>query len=409
MNKVTIDNGGGLSLPHAAAREIGPQTLELVSHSGSHLLFTLPGSEDSVVFAGLLGELSVVDLLSFLNMFRKTGILHFRLAGGTKALYFQQGEIVFATSTFPEEDLGEVLFELGKVEREVLRKARQAATERTTIGKILVGKGIIGPKDLWLATRTQVETIVFNLFAFQQGSFSFRGRALENEEIVRLSMSTQNLIMEGLRRVDERALFLRRLHSFDAVPVLDGPLAEDLTASEERLILLVQKGNLSVRQVLRRSGLGEFDGLRLLYHMVERGLVRMEEAPAVSLDGNLGEILSVFNGALTILYRQVVGKNPEFGREVRCFLRDLPAPFSFVFRDVSLQENGSVDGGRILANLAGLAQEDQQKLLADALSEVVYMECMAARRELGAVESAGLIHRVQEVTHRVRNLIGRKA
>ena len=53
-------------------------------------------------------------------------------------------------------------------------------------------------------------------------------------------MSTQNLIMEGLRRVDERALFLRRIHSFDAVPVLAGK-AEDLTAAEERLILLSKK------------------------------------------------------------------------------------------------------------------------------------------------------------------------
>lgn len=408
MNKVTIDNGGGLSLPHAAAREIGPQTLELVSHSGEHLLFTLPGAEDAVVFAGLLGDLSVTDLLSFFNMFRKTGVLRFRLPGGTKVLYFQKGEIVFATSTFPEEDLGEVLLELGKVEQEVLRKARQSVTGRTTIGKVLVAKGVVSPKDLWLATRTQVETIVYHLFTFQQGSFSFRPRALEQEEIVRLSMSTQNLIMEGLRRVDERALFLRRLHSLDAVPVPDAGFDEaEWSASERRLALLVREGKLRVQEVLRRAGLGEYDGLRLLHQMVEKGVVRMEEAPQASLEGELGEILSVFNGALALLYRRVRERNPEFGREVRCFLRDLPAPFSFVFRDVPLLEDGTVEGGRVAANLAGLEQEDKRKLLAEALSELVYMECMAARREVGAVDSAELIQRVQEVTRRVKTLVGR--
>jgi hypothetical protein len=143
--------------------------------------------------------------------------------------------------------------------------------------------------------------------------------------------------------------------------------------------------------------------------MVEKELIRMEEAPpAVSLDGELGEILSIFNGALTILFRRVQGKNPEFQREIRSFLRDLPPPFSFVFRDVALKEDGSVDGGRVLSNLDGLDREDQKRLLAEALSELVYMECMTARRELGATESAGLIHRVQEITRRVKNLIGRK-
>jgi hypothetical protein len=67
-----------------------------------------------------------------------------------------------------------------------------------------------------------------------------------------------------------------------------------------------------------------------------------------------------------------------------------------------------VDGGRILANLAGLEGADQKKLLIDALNELIYMECIVARRELGTVESAELVQRVQEISRRVKNLIGRK-
>jgi hypothetical protein len=78
-----------------------------------------------------------------------------------------------------------------------------------------------------------------------------------------------------------------------------------------------------------------------------------------------------------------------------------------VFRDVECKEDGTVSGGRILANLAGLEEGDKKKLLADGLSELVYMECHAARRELGAAESAELIQRVQEVSRRVKTLIGR--
>jgi hypothetical protein len=89
-------------------------------------------------------------------------------------------------------------------------------------------------------------------------------------------------------------------------------------------------------------------------------------------------------------------------------LRDLPQPVSAVFNDVTLQADGAVDGGRLLANLAGLEEGDKKRLLADSLNELLYMECLAARRELGAADSAELIQRVQDISRRVKTLIGRK-
>ena len=106
--------------------------------------------------------------------------------------------------------------------------------------------------------------------------------------------------------------------------------------------------------------------------------------------------------------RVVSAKNPQFRDEASRFLRDLPQPFSYVFRQASLREDGSVDGGRILANLAGLEEGDKMRLLTDSLSELVYMECIAARRELGAADSAELIKRVQDVSQRVQTLIVRR-
>jgi len=134
----------------------------------------------------------------------------------------------------------------------------------------------------------------------------------------------------------------------------------------------------------------------------------MEEAPRVAVEGDLGEVITIFNGVLTAMCRVVSARNPHFRDEVGRFLHDLPQPFSFVFRQASLREDGSVDGGRILANLAGLEEGDKLRLLTEALSELVYMECIAARRELGAADSADLIKRVQEVSQRVQTLIGRR-
>ena len=150
MAKLTIDSSGRLLVPQPAARDIGAQPLELVSSSSRHLLMRTIEGEGEVILAGMLGELGVPDLLSFFNMFRKTGILRFGLSGGVKELYFQQGEIGFAASGVPEEDLGEVLCELGKLDSERLQKVRQVAAGRATLGKLLVDN--LARRGFWVRT-----------------------------------------------------------------------------------------------------------------------------------------------------------------------------------------------------------------------------------------------------------------
>jgi hypothetical protein len=408
MKTIALGAQGKLALPTRVARELNGKALELVSHSPRHLLLIAQGDGEEVVLTGRLGEFSVTDLLSMLNMFRKTGILRFQLTGGDKALYFQQGEVVFATSTFPEEDLGEVLFSLGKVDRETLEKARQFASSRTTVGKILVDKQVVNPKDLWVASRSQVENIVYDLFAHAAGSFTFLNKSLDDEQIVRLSISTQNLIMEGLQRVDERGLFLRSIGSLDHRVVVIGDAPAGLPSAEQKLLAVLAGQEPLVRDVLRQSGYAEFEGLRLLYQLKEQRLIRFETAVEADIPGNLGQILQIFNGALKVLYEQVSERNPRLSEEVRSFLRNLPQPFSFVFRDVVLRNDGTLDGARLLANLSGLGQGDKERLLVDAVNELVYMECLVARRELGVEQSAVLLQRVQEISRRVKGLIGRE-
>lgn len=405
MGATILDNQGRLLLPPAIARELALRPLELASHSERHLLLVVPEEAGSVILAGRLGEIPVVDLLSFCNMFRKTGVLRFELTGGSKSLFFQRGEIVNACSTFAEEEIGEILFGMGRISREVLQKNRPSAG--TNLSQ-LIDKGVLEAKDLWLASRQQAETIVYHLFSFHQGSFSFLHRELAAEEVLSLSMSTQNLIMEGLRRVDERALFMRRLRSLGAFPAVTGKKAAGIDQAQQDLLKIVAEGRFPVREAVRRSGLGEFEGLRQLYYLVEKGFVAIEEAQTAAVEGITGEIITIFNAALATLYRQISRKSPDFRQEIQIFLRDLPQPYSYIFRDVPLQEDGTVDGGRILANLAGLEEGDKRKLLSEGLSELIYMECHAVRRELGATEATELTQRVQDVSLRVKELIGRK-
>ena len=78
-----------------------------------------------------------------------------------------------------------------------------------------------------------------------------------------------------------------------------------------------------------------------------------------------------------------------------------------MFRDVTVQEDGSVDGGRIMGNLDGLEEGDKKRLLADAFRALLYLECLSATESLPADESADLIKRVQKISERIKGLVGR--
>lgn len=407
MTKLKVDKSGSLKLPPEIYRPLGDRPLAVISASASHLLLGRPEAEGPVLISGVLEEGSITDLLSYFNMFRKTGILTIELEGGLKSLYFQQGEIVFATSTFISEDLGEVLFSLGKIEQTTLRELRPLVSKNTSLGKLLVERGAVAPKDLWLAARSQVENIIYTLFSANSGGFYFRSLAIEQEQILRLSMSTQNLIMEGLRRLDENALFMRKIISLDYFPLETGKEAANLTQAEARLMNSAQTGQQTARVLFRKIGLREFDGMRILFGLIEKQLIRMEDTPTTEIEGDLGQILAAYNSLFKVIFVRVTKISPQFPQEVAQSLRDLPQPYSFVLRDVELQDDGTLDGHKIVTNLAGLAEGDKKKLLADSLCEVAFTETMALRRDLDAEKARPLIARVQEVTTKIRDMIGR--
>lgn len=408
MIRLKLEEDGRLPLPAGIASSLAAQELRLASRSQRHLLFSTGAGEGQVALAGRLGELLVAELLSFLNMFRKSGVLHFNLAGGAKELVIEAGEIVSASSTFPEEELGEFLLAMRKIDRDTLIKLRQGATgDEALLRRQLLASGLVSPRDLWDATHAQIEAIVFHLIPLTEGDFLFIHQSGRQNENQYLTLSTQNMIMEGLRRSDERRRFMQVLGSLDAVPQLVGGMAVELAPVEERLLTLVGAGRLAIRDLIGRSGLSEFDGLRHLFALVDRGLLRIDEAYG-AIPAELSEILGVYNGVLAALYQKIEEHNPDFGVEMRRFLRDLPQPFGPVLRNVAIAANGTIDGVRIAINLAGYPPEEQRTLLAATLNEVVFMACMAACRDLGEAASSRLVHQAQEISIRMQQLIERK-
>src|SRR5205085_4706475 len=123
-----------------------------------------------------------------------------------RTLVWKDGDIVFATSNSPEDSLGRFLLRNGKITQEQYEDSKRRVTAQTRHGKLLVQMGAISPKDLWWGVKHQALEIIYSLFNWKEGTFTFLDSVdeLAAERIV-LAINTPSAIMEGIRRLDETA------------------------------------------------------------------------------------------------------------------------------------------------------------------------------------------------------------
>ena len=152
---------------------------------------------------GMLDEYPVPAVLRPLRRGKKTGPL--RIARGKigKTLYFSEGRLIFATSTDPDDRLGEMLLRKGLISYRALEESVRAIKAGKRQGTLLVESGAIRSKDLVDGVTEQVQEIIYSVFQWEEGSFEFQEGDLPSREVIVLRMSTADLIMEGVRRIQK--------------------------------------------------------------------------------------------------------------------------------------------------------------------------------------------------------------
>lgn len=262
--------------------EMGDSFQILFLHPDLLIVDRLPGWDPPVpvnlaraTLRGTLEGFSIADVIGLINMNKKSGILSFVFHGSTKALFFTKGEIVFATSSLPQDRLGESLVRAGKLKREDLEGALRDADRRQgwVLGKLLVEKAYLAPKDLFQGVRRQVEEIIYSLFLQKQGVYFFFEGDLDTRDFPKLNMSAQNLVMEGIRRIDEWGLFLEKIPSGELMLSRKRELPQIDLTPDERGVLDLADGTRTVSEISRSSGLGEFNTYKVLHHLMSAGFI----------------------------------------------------------------------------------------------------------------------------------------
>jgi len=264
-----------------------------------------------------------------------------------------------------------------------------------------VQMGAISPKDLWWGVKNQALEIIYSLFTWREGTFAFYEtiEELTSERIV-LSLNTSGVIMEGIRRLDETARIREKITSpemvFMKVPG-ERPDFKDLEMNEHEIAVYDNiDGMLSVRELIGRSDLSEFEVTRILFQLVSARLIEIapeeKNVRPVFLDvedsPELLKVISTYNDMFGRLYEALdnaVGE--EQAREI--FMGVLQnAETDELWSGVFFDHYGRFDENMLIANISELPFERRKAVLDDGLNTLLSVQLFEVSQHL---DSAGKV------------------
>jgi Domain of unknown function (DUF4388) len=362
-----------------------------------------PGDEDSLVIRGEIETTSVPDLLRSLLSSGETGILTIRDGEATKRIFILNGRVAYASSNNVDERMGEVLLVRGKITARQFLEASKRIRAGLRLGSILVDLGALEPEELVPMVELHVKSILMDLFTWIRGEYTFVIKDLEERDsVATLNMSTENLILEGIRNTHSWQQIIRALGDIESVYVPSGSTDThyrlDLTEEEQEILGHVN-GRATVEQICERSYVTNFETCRILWALQVLGVIRRGGAGETAALGegarerqrelDLEEIVEKFNQMFSRIYGFLRGR---LGDSVDPFmdvcLEEVSRQYGALFDGVDLKAYGRADFEQMLANVADLPAEQRKSLMVSALNELVYVIQLAVRTKHGAQEEA---------------------
>lgn len=229
---------------------------------------------------GNLGQSYLPEIIHTLHGSRETGILSLSRDQINKRIYFDNGTMTFANSSFRGDRLGEFLVRNGKLTKSHLALASQRVVDTgRRLGETFVSMGLLTETEMEVGVAAQVLSIIYSVFPWDSGKYRFQEHARPIAEDLALKLPTIPVILEGVRQIQDAESIRRALgepasivsYARDcSVPPTDCTLNP-----QESFVLSRVDGQCSVADIILLSPLPEDETRRCLYALVSGGFLEL--------------------------------------------------------------------------------------------------------------------------------------
>jgi hypothetical protein len=249
---------------------------------------------------GSLQTMSVPDLLQFLAVGRKTGLLKFSHGKVAKGIYFESGVIVGSSTNDPREYLGQVLIHYGKITEEQLQAAMEVQRHegqslksqvpgdfeengditlpvvKRRLGQVLIDSGTVSEAEVIEVLEIRTLDIIYDLFIWKVGTFEFCAAGPLPADFTRVHVEPNRVIMEGVYRSDELARYQTLIPSDRSVMELGSGWTSSIGLGQTtRQLLYFLEKRMSVAEISYNMHSSPFEVYGQLYELVQKGLARV--------------------------------------------------------------------------------------------------------------------------------------
>lgn len=344
-------------------------------------------SAEAYVLSGSLSEIRLPVLLMSLYRDRETGILTLTDGLCAKSLYVKEGSVVYASSSDPEDQLGECLFRRGIISLQAFLESVEQVGAGRRQGEALVDIGALTPEGLVEGVTQQLYDIIYSVFDFRSGTYTLELAPFSTVEMITLSVGIPAVVFRGLERqrawapifteVGPPSVRIRVVERFPAfLPDLE------LNSEQEQILGLCREG-MAVASIVDASYLPPFQTYRMLWLFLILGLVE-KERPGGRSDRltNPEALLDRYNDLYTYV-THFLGAAPA-GPEA---VREACAGAAAAFPDLAAGQEGIIQYGKmdvdaILWALRRIPDADRIPRLQAYLEENLYALALAAEKAL---------------------------
>jgi len=233
-------------------------------------------------FDGNLGSLFLPNLLQMLHRDGVTGILRIKHPDARLQIYFERGNIIYASGVGKEVQLVQLM----------TKKRLLNAEQHALISKFIpddqfqLGSYLMENKLLPLATwgkytKIMVDQTLLKAFLLEDADFKFEGRAVSVPDIYKVRINLMQLILDITRKVDEWNFIRKQIPDKNIVfEVCD--LFEDEKKSirfnrSEWSVLSKIDGKKTVEEIIMEYEADELSVYKILYAFISSGLIKRVE------------------------------------------------------------------------------------------------------------------------------------
>ena len=240
---------------------------------------------DDLSIHGSLAETTVPDLFRSIVRSGETAIVSLDASGRNDTIYFHEGRIVFASSTDPDMGLAETLLRMGELNIQQYNNAMERLLVARRVGGLLVELGYLKVDELQRAAERQASAIVLDAMSYRTGTYTIDFTSEFPEGIIVLPLSTERLILDGVRHIEYWSLITRGVGRLDRVleqvPDADTRTFQLELNDDENHVLSLLADPQSIEELCARAYLSNFQTFRTIWGLLSVNLIQDTEVAAV--------------------------------------------------------------------------------------------------------------------------------